>query len=219
MTTITLSRRAPNSYESSEDGEAGYLILFLCPLLLLALLFLVGSLKVIRHTLQEVALQSRLDVCAVDLAVGRKKLMESLVSTNRWVELTADGVAVARGVMLILPPLGAMGEEALLAANKLAALEQDAEIAWATAKEIKRLKCAANSFSNQNAFCVATPPLPTAFKRREKLFEDVSGGFELKNPKSELSRIRCMALSRRTELSLTGDPALKQRKFNEKYIR
>jgi hypothetical protein len=202
--------------------ERGFLLVFLCPLLLVALIALIGSVQVINLTLKKVALQSRLDICAVELAVTRKELFASITSSNRWLRITAKGIAIARGAMIFGGPaaalLGSMGERALLLANKGAFLAQGAKLAFATAKEMSRLKCKATSFSNEAAFCAASPTLLTAFEREETVFPDVKGGLVLKSGTQKLSTILCQGWRARTEISLEGDDSLTEKNFAENYL-
>lgn len=201
--------------------ERGYLLLFLCPLLLLALLFLAGTVEIISRTQRKVALQSRLDICAVELAVGRKKLFEHLASTNDWLRITGTGIAMARGAMILGGPAGVlfgkMGEQALLLANRATALEQDLQIHATRAKELLRVRCRATNFSRESAFCVATPSLVSALRRNATLFFDVKGAMEFRSVKTELTKVNCRTLSLRTEIRLTGDPTLTKGEFREAY--
>ncbi|MGE3262784.1 MAG: hypothetical protein AB7K68_13470 [Bacteriovoracia bacterium] len=201
--------------------ERGYLLLFLCPLLLLALLFLVGTVEVISRTQRKVALQSRLDICAVELSVDRKKLFEHLASTNDWLRITGTGIAMARGAMILGGPAGVlfgkMGEQALLLANRATALEQDLRIHATRAKELMRVHCRATNFSRESAFCAATPSLVSALRRNATLFFDVKGAVEFRSMKTELTKVRCHTLSLRTEIRLTGDPTLTKGEVREAY--
>jgi hypothetical protein len=197
-------------------------MLFLCPLLLLALLFLAGTVQVTMLTLKKVALQARADVCAVELSVGRKELFTSLAGTNRWLRLTAKGIAIARGAIIFGGPagalLGSMGERAMLLANQGAFLAQEAKLSLAVVKELGRAKCPANNFSRDTLLCIATPPLLTAFQRERTFYPDVKGGLTLRGGEEELSRVRCQGWSAKTVISLEGDPDLTRRDFAETYV-
>lgn len=201
--------------------EKGFLLVFLCPLLLVGLLFLAGSVEVIRRSQAKVALQSRLDVCAVELAVGRQKLFRSLTSTNRWMRITATGIAMARGAMLLTGPVGAMlsgmGMRAMMLLNRALALEQQIEIAAATGKEALRLICRSNQFSREMASCWASPPLLSHLIREKTLFPDVNGPIVFRKSGRDLSLVRCMALSARTEIRIEGDPTLTKKGWEESY--
>ena len=205
-------------------SENGFLLLFLCPLLLLAFLFLAGSIKLMEQTQERVATQSRLDACAVEIAVGRKQLFGRLAKTNRWISLTGKGIAVARGLMVLAGPAGALagrlGEQGLLVANRAAFLEQELEIHAMAARELGRINCKADRFSKVRALCQASPFLEGAFRREQPLMPDVKGVVHLKSMEPEVTKVRCYSLQwppLKTVLLVKGDPALEQKEFTDAY--
>lgn len=225
--SISMSSSAPHTGRWQGNGQRnqrGFLLLFLCPLLLLAFLFLAGSIRLISQTQERVATQSRLDACAVEIAVGREQLFQRLAETNRWIGLTGKGIAIARGLMVLAGPAGALagriGEQGLLLANQGAYLEQELEIHAMTAKELGRIHCKEDRFSRVRALCQASPLLEAAFKRDQPLMPDVKGEVHLQATEPEVSKVRCYSVQwppLKTVLVVKGDPGLKEKEFTDVY--
>ena len=103
-------------------GDNGSILLFAL-LITLILLFHLGSVYEFSERIaREIALQSRLDVCAVALTTQRMHFYENITDTNKYLKTTVYGVYALRGASLIPIPglqiLGKIGEQALLNANK-----------------------------------------------------------------------------------------------------
>lgn len=204
-------------------GESGFLLVFLAPLLLLLLAFLLGSVKVAWSTQETVALQSRLDLCAVRLVEGRKSLLESLVKTNRALRLTVLGIYASRSVKAAGPAgavLGGASEATLLRLNHSLSLAQDAELRLAGAVETRRLRCEGTRFSARvPARCAPFPPLALALRREKTLFPDVKGILVHRQPASRnLARFRCWGGSRAAALKISGSGRLATGGFRDTYV-
>lgn len=202
-------------------GERGFLLVFLAPLLVLLAAFFLGTLEVTAASQARVALQSRLDVCAVKLAVRREKLFARLTKLNATIDLTVAGITAARAALLV-PGAGEAAvatEEALLRANEALTRAEDAAVALAAAAEAVDTSCARSTFSSAPAACVASPPLPGAFERRATPFPDVGGSLRFREKGPELSRLRCFGNRALTELAVRGDPGLARGGFGDEYLR
>jgi hypothetical protein len=201
--------------------EAGFLLIFLLPLILLLGAFFLGSLEVALQTQTRVALQSRLDVCAVRLAVHREQVFKRLSQMNTSLEITVKGIYTARGLSIV-PGVGEAAlasEEALLKANIFIAKGQDLLLAKAAAYEAVQLHCAASPFSKELTLCATTPRFLTGLKRRKTLFPDVLGSLEIDSSGQELSQVHCEGpheLS--TNIAIQGDPKLRKNWFKDEYL-
>jgi hypothetical protein len=165
------------------------------------------------------ALQSRLDLCALAMLKKREKLAGRLVWTNRTLEATALGIYASRGLSVLGGPIaawaGAVGEKALLQLNHAAAHWQDADVLLTAAGELASVPCAHTPFSRKPALCQATPRLKSALQRSPTLFPDVKG--PLRFLSAPLGRFECRSKNMATRLRLEGDPHLKQERFSDAY--
>ncbi|MGZ3707200.1 MAG: hypothetical protein ACXWSF_17285 [Bdellovibrionota bacterium] len=189
------------------------------PLLLLLCAFFLGACRCTAQAQARAALQSRLDVCAVELAVAREQLFSRLARGNRALEITVEGIYAARAAAVAAPGAAVVAERALLFANHSIALAQDALVAKGTATEFLAMRCRGSNFSRELAWCAASPPLRSALVREETLFPDVSG--PLSHPltaRRDLAAIRCAsAHGLATNLEIRGDPRLREEGFNDAY--
>jgi hypothetical protein len=200
-------------------AEEGFLLVFLIPLLLLFLLFLAGSLKVAWRTQEKMALQSRLDVCALRMALERKSTLNSLVNWNLGIQATAWGIYAARGVKVLGPVGAAVGgasEIVLLRTNAALAAAQEAQLRAAGMKELYRLRCEGGTFSSEPAFCTPSPSLHKALKRQSALFPDVKGTLSHESRNGSLATFRCRSGgSDKATVELSGDGRLLKKGFRD----
>ena len=207
--------------------EAGFLLTALFPILALGTLFLAGSLDALLRAQEKEALQSRLDICAVRLAVSRKHLLERLVDWNSALRLSIKEINLARGIMILAGPEGAAAgsgaESVLLELNHGLAKLQDGALALHTGEEMNQMNCAPSPFSKTFAFCTASPPLLLSFQREKTFFPDVDGALVQKGSARELANIRCQgrpssgkALA--TKLVVRGDGTLSRKNFTDAYL-
>lgn len=199
--------------------DSGFLLLFLLPLLLLACVFLMGSYRIVTASQQRIAMQARLDICALSLIKKREALARSLTSGNQVIRITAIGIYAARGVRLLTGPIGqvlaGIGEQALLRANQLAARWQDLQLARYQALELAGLRCAATPYSSGPALCLITPALASATKREPALMPDVMGPKIFLRP--PLARADCRGKGARAFIRLDGDLSLTRAEFSDRY--
>lgn len=214
------SKKTKNSLpKGARSAERGFLLLLLLPTLLLALAFLAGTVKVIQFSQQRIAMQSRLDLCALRLVQARRELAVSLVAQNRVIRTTALGIAMARGLSILGGPagklLGTLGEAGLLRANQAAAAWQEAKVAHLQAKELLLLRCAPTPYSQKLAACWAQPSIRQALRRAPALFPDVKGAMEF--VAAPLGRARCEGGKLSTKMRLEGDQKLIHANFTDAY--
>lgn len=199
--------------------NSGFLLLFLLPLLLLACGLLVGSHKIITASQQRIAMQSRLDICALSLIKKRQRLAHSLATGNQVIRASSTAIYFARGIRIfsgtVGQVLGGLSEQALLRLNQAAARLQDLELARYQAMELAGLHCGSTPYSKGSAFCLMLPALASATKREPALMPDVYGPrVFLRTP---LARADCRGKGARTVMRLEGDPLLTQPKFSDRY--
>lgn len=215
-----------NACESSANStghgrrscEQGFALLTLCLLLSIFLLALAGTVRIVGLSQAKVAMQSRLDICALGLALGRKKHLEEIVQTNRLLQITVTGIYMARGAEILGGPVGKLfgkiGEEGLLAANRSLAAWQDARSLLQNAREWKRVVCSPTPFSSGPAFC--SPPGDYLF-RKSTLFRDVKGTLQVRAATSTLARFHCQGEKRAATILIQGKPDLSESHFTDAY--
>jgi len=178
-----------------------------------------GSHKIVTSSQQRIAMQARLDICALALIKKRERLARSLISGNRVIRATAVAIYMTRGLRLLTGPLGqvaaAMGERALLQANQLAARWQSLSLIRYQAAELAGLRCSPTPFSREPALCLITPALASATKRERALMPDVAG--PLVFLRAPLARADCRGKGARTTMSLNGDRTLTRSSFSDRY--
>jgi hypothetical protein len=208
----------------SRPHESGFLLLSLvASIAVLSALFL-ASLEVAWSAQRRVALQSRLDVCAVKLALARERLLERLTETNAPLEATVLGIYAARAVSAV-PIVGAISAadaQALVVANQLLAAGQDAIVLAGAAREAAGLVCQPDAYSREPAWCLVTPPPPGAFARRTTLFPDVKGTLAHRSGEEAVAKVRCRGgrgAGMETELAVRGDAGLREKGFRDVYQR
>lgn len=201
-------------------GCRGFLLVSAAPLLLLLLIGLAGLLKVARAAQADVALQARLDVCAVRLAVARAATLSRLTRANQGLRLTALGIYAARGAKAAGPVgavLGGASELVLLRMNQGLAFYQDGEHLQASALELAGLACAAGRYSREPAWCLAQPSLASALRREQALFPDVKGPLVHRQGGRRLARFHCAGGRRRSGIELSGSSDLSKNDFSDHY--
>jgi hypothetical protein len=214
------SKKIGTSSRPGRHCERGFLLLFLLPCLLLAFALLAGTIKVVNASQQRIAMQSRLDICAVRLLEIRRSAAKEFVRTNSILRSTALAIAMARGAILLGGPAGALlgkaGEAALLRLNQATAQWQEARVWFFQARELSLHRCSPTPFSRKEALCQVSPSLKEGLKRSPSLFPDVRGPLQfLKGP---LARVRCQSFTLlRTTLVLEGDPSLTTGNFADHY--
>lgn len=199
--------------------DSGFLLLFLTPLLLLACALLIGSYRIVTASQQRIAMQSRLDVCALSLLKKREALAGRLVSGNQVIRATTIAIYFARGLRIFTGPvgqaMGALSEQALVRLNQAAARWQDFELMRYQAMEMAGLRCGHTPFSRGTAFCLIAPALATATKREQTMMPDIAGPrVFLQAP---LARADCRGRGARTTLRLDGDISLTRADFRDRY--
>jgi hypothetical protein len=211
------------SFPGLNCGDRGFLLLALIPLVCLLLLGFTASLEVARRSQAKIALQSRLDLCAVRLAREREETLERITELNEALHMTIIGIYAARGIAIASGPLGfALGkgaEAALLAANRSLAGAENALVALGSARELGLLTCATDAFSQEPAFCNMRPWLPEALQRAPTLFPDILGTLVHKTPGARLARAACRAslFDPSTTLALEGDGLLSKAGYQDTY--
>jgi hypothetical protein len=195
-----------SSRPAGASREKGFLLILLLPCLALLTLFFAGSLEVAARSQARIALQSRLDTCAVRAAVARERLLRDLRASNAALESTILGIYAARAALLA-PGAGAGAAAeagALLRANGALAAAQDADVGKSAAEELA--PCGPDSFSSEYAACLATPPVAASFRRQPALFPDVRGLLAPRDAGGS-SRVRCVGgRGLVTELVVRGSP-------------
>jgi hypothetical protein len=202
-------------------GCRGFLLVSAAPLLLLLLIGLAGLLKVARAAQAEVALQARLDVCAVRLALARAAILSRLTRANQGLRLTALGIYAARGAKAAGPVgavLGGASEMVLLRMNHSLALYQEGERMRASAVELTGLACSAGRYSREPAWCLAQPSLAAALRREQALFPDVKGPLVHREGGRRLARFHCAGGRRLTGIELSGTSDLSKNDFSDHYV-
>lgn len=198
-------------------SERGFVMLLLCPVLTLALLFFAGSVATVRSAQRRVALQSRLDICAVRAAAERKQVLARITETNQQIRWTVTAISMARGASLVTGPIGAValrvGQAALVRANGALALWQEKQLALAAAGEWRRSLCTPTPYSDTSAYCLSRPPIRAALRREKTIFIDVRGPLV----HAGQSTHRCFADGLVSTVELTGDPALREKRFRDQY--
>ncbi len=204
---------------SSSCAQGGFLLVFLLPLLLLLASFLAGSLDAAWRSQAKVALQSRLDVCALRMALERKSTLRKLVRGNQAISLTVAGIYAARGAKAAGPVgavLGTASEAVLLRMNGALSAMQDTQLAIAGGKELMRLRCEPGQFSKEPATCLPEPPLLSALRREQTLFPDVKGALVHRNQGGALASFRCRSGSRSAAaVELRGGERLRNDDFKD----
>jgi hypothetical protein len=187
----------------------------------LALLFLLGTLKVVHQSHTKIALQSRLDICAVKHALGREQFLRQMARSNKYLRWSIRAVNLARGLRvagIIFPPAGmagAMGEQAALRANEFISKYQDANVFGLQGAEAISLPCRATPFSAELAGCYITPLVQRALMREKPLFPDLRG--ELRWTKPELGKVTCASGITRTRIRISGDLNLSDPDYWDEY--
>lgn len=189
------------------------------PLLLLACALVMGSHRIVVASQQRIAMQSRLDICALSLLKKREALARSLVSGNQVIRATSVAIYFARGIRIFAGPVGqvvgGVGEQALLRVNQTAARWQDLQLMRYQAMELAGLRCGNTPYSRGPAFCLITPSLVSATKREKAMMPDIAGPrVFLKKP---LARADCRGRGARTTLRLDGDTTLTRANFSDRY--
>jgi hypothetical protein len=201
-------------------GEAGFLLVFLLPFLLLLSVSLAASLKVAWSSQGKIALQSRLDVCALRMAMARKQTLQKLVRTNQALALTVTGIYLARGVKIAGPvgaAVGSVSEAAMLRMNSVLATAQESLIAVATGKELAHMRCDQSFYSKEEAHCWPFPPIKTALRRESTLFPDVRGTLTHQKKGEELALFRCQRGRNAAAIELRGDSRLMKENLEDAY--
>jgi hypothetical protein len=179
-----------------------------------------GSAWLVRRIQARVAMQSRLDICAVRIVAGRKRLLEEIVWTNRVLEGTKVSIYAARGAKAVAGPVGAvfgtMTEAALLVLNRATAIGQEARLLAAEAVELSARLCAATPYSRGTAFCAVRPGVRGSLQRESTIFPDVRGPLRHRG-RGPLLRADCRGDALRTQLVLEGDPDLERTDFMDRY--
>jgi hypothetical protein len=150
--------------------------------------------------------------------VEREKLYRRLAELNTAIDLTVAGIVAARAAILVPGAGQAAGasEEALLRANAALRAAGDSAVLAAATKEYAALRCAANSWSREEAACGTTPPLAMAFERARTPFPDVAGALHLRGGK--IGQVRCAGRGGLvSQLALTGNPGLRPGVFGDRY--
>ena len=183
-----------------------------------AFLVFLGSVKLVLHSQSKVALQSRLDICAVKRATAREQLYRSIARSNFYLQGTVYGIYAARGLRLLPGAniFAAVGEQALLAANRAISAWQELQIVSTQAGELAGIRCAPTPFSKEPAFCTTSPGLRGVLRRKKPFFPDIKGVYA--SPLKKLGRVNCLAsLKMRTALEIRGDPELWQTNYDDTY--
>lgn len=202
---------------AAEQGSA-----LVATLLLLWLMLSVffGTALLVKVTQRRIALQSRLDICAVKMVVARRALLKELKTTNLALRLNVTAIYVARGAVLAGPggaAISAASVPALLSMNRTIAAAQNALLALAQTKELAGSFCSTTPFSKEPTFCRVEPPA-RAFVREKTLFPDVAGAMRTPpQTKSSLGRVFCAGRGAETVLSISGDPTLTAGRFEDRY--
>jgi hypothetical protein len=201
--------------------EAGFLLVFLLPFLLLVSVTLAGSLKLAWSSQAKVALQSRLDLCALRLATERKKTLQRLQKSNQALALTITGIYLARGVKVMGPVgtvLGGASEAAMLRMNNLLAVGQEAEILGLAARETRHMRCAPTHYSREEAYCWPSPLALKSLRRETTFFPDVKGTLTHESRDGALARFRCRRPPLAASVELRGDARVKTGSFRDAYV-
>lgn len=213
--------RGWRSTGSSSGSEKGFLLVAALPLLLALLLGLAGFLRLAASAQAAVALQARLDVCAVRLAASRERALSRLARANGVLRLTVTGIYAARGLKAAGPVgavLGGASEAVLLRMNQGLGLFQAAELTRASAAELALLPCRADRWSTEPAACLASPALATALRRERTLFPDVTGVLVHREQNGRsLARFRCRGGTKKTTLELLGSRDLSDTDYRDEY--
>jgi hypothetical protein len=211
----------PYSFAIIKRGEQGSILLFFLPWIWLLFLLLLGLFTVGMHSENALALEARLDICAVDRIATRRALYDFLVGTNKALQKTKLALYAIRSTkpIPVLGELGSMTEPALLAfANSLKAI-QEAKISIGGIKEISKLQCEASPYSNLSAICAFQPITLTNFQREETLFADIPGRLSLSE--GSLIDISCSGFFSKkiyiSKMSMQGDSKLYEPGFTYAY--
>ncbi len=168
---------------------------------------------------QRIAMQSRLDICAVRYLHIRKHFAENLITSNRMIRLTALALYMAKGLSALGGVagklLGSLGEAGLKKINHGSAHWQNTQLALYQTKELVAARCAPTPFSKDPAFCQPNSFLKQALQREKALLPDVYGPLVFRT--SPLLRVTCTGKKQQTRLSLDGDTQLFKNSFSDFY--
>ncbi len=208
---------------TKKRGEQGSILLFFIPWILLLFLLVLGLFYIGTHVQNAIALESRLDICALQTIHSRMRLFQSLSESNAMlhkIQITIDAIRGTK-VIPIIGELSTLGEPALLSLAKLIKLAQEQKIIEETIKESSQLICRKNKFSAENATCLFTPITLAQLYRESTLFPDVPGRISLLNAQQILAVIRCQSMFSsklyQSSIALLGDPKLFERNFTYAY--
>lgn len=128
-------------------------------LLFLLLTLFLGTAALVRRTQEKIALQSRLDICAVRIVQRRKNLLKEVAHLNTAIRATVYGTYVARGLIIVTGPagriVGGLGVKGLVKLNRTLARWQDVRIKLAAGMEALDTYCRPTPYSESPAFCRA----------------------------------------------------------------
>lgn len=193
----------------------------LVPLLAVFLLCFLGGIRLTVLAQNRVALQSRLDICAIERAVKRKNALQRIVELNQALDKSAKAIYAARAAVLtgVGAAAGAAALPALLAVNQTAHRAQQALVYALTAKEAAASLCQPTQHSAERAGCLVTPLLASALAEKHALFPDVSEGvWQKAHSGEELAAVRCQALKRlKTKIVVLGQSGLLDHQFRDRY--
>ena len=208
---------------TKKGREQGSILLFFIPWILLLFFLVLGVFYVGTHVQNAIALESRLDICALQTIHSRMRLFQSLSESNavlHKIQITIDAIRGTK-VIPIVGELSTLGEPALLELAKLIKLAQDQQIIEETIKEGSQLNCRKNKYSAERAACLFAPITHAQLHRETTLFPDVPGRISLLNTQQSLAVIRCQSLFStklyQSSIALLGDPKLFERNFTYVY--
>jgi hypothetical protein len=189
-----------NAFTWNTKGFVTVSLLLFVPLIILTL---AASVSLALRSQERLALQFRLDTCAIEVMDQRIQQITQLEQSNSLMQPLRLVVYAARGTKVVSAGASTIGEAAALIALRTIARGQEALILKARAQELWQRNCRTNKFSAQLAVCqFAVTPAPS---RKPALFPDVPGDINLERVK--IFSVSCadwVGKNMRTNLILKG---------------
>lgn len=193
----------------------------LLALVALGSIFVCASVKLIVHSQKTVAIQARLDICAVRYATSRERFFSGITQSNKVVHASMIATSIARGLMLI-PVVGEValvGNQLGKAVNRASGEWQKIQIGLQQMADVKHSLCEATPYSDERIICYGSHPmLAGMLKRGRTFFPDLYARFHYR--KRDLGSVTCRLASNpffSTKLDLRGDTQLETNNFADVY--
>jgi hypothetical protein len=177
--------------------------------------------RLILRSQKVIAIQSRLDICAVRYATSRERFFRGITLSNKVVHASMIATSIARGLMLI-PVVGEVamvGQQLGKATNQVSGNWQLAQLGLQQLADAKHSLCEVSPYSEERIFCFGSHPvIAGSLKRGKAFFPDLFARFHYR--KENLGSVTCMLASNPmfyTKLKLQGDTELQLDNYADTY--